>query len=598
MGQCSYCDLCQKEKESFLAYLPGCEDCVSSNNGNKPTVQLIRLTETEKRQFEDEIISTNRNYNNENNILKKNTNNTSNINNNMNTSIINININTSNNNINNNVNNNINRQNSQLQKEKKTEIANQSDQVNNSPIPISSTLFIKELKDLPEKKYVIKKELGQGSYGVVYLVENIFTKEQVAMKKIPKTTEDLLTDTEVMDEIEILKTLDHPDIVKLNEFYSTKDNYYIINEYCSGGELYDIIDNEYSETEIAVIFRQIFSGLAYLHSNNIFHRDLKLENILIYDTEIVDDLKLYDIKIIDFGTAKIFDKNQTARAIVGSSYYIAPEVLNKQYSKECDLWSAGVILYMFIVGHAPFDGDTDSLIIKKVKKGKYQKNEERWKKSSKEVRDLITKLLVYEPENRLTAEEALKHPWFDKVNSGIFYNNISKEDIIKCIKNLLSYGIKSKFEELVWAYIIHNLPRPKEAKNAIKLFKMANKNGDGKLLRSELKETLLNFVSSYFIKNFDAIFDLLDSDNNGYIDYEEFLRACIDRNKVITESVLKYAFSFFDKENSGYINKNIIKSYFVKAKLTEKQFMNIFNEIDTNGDGRIDFKEFRKMMLY
>ena len=573
MGQCSYCNLCQNEKESYLAYFPGCSDCVSENNGNKPTVQLIKLSENEKRQFEDEIKSTYRNYNNnENNILKNNTNNTSNI--------------------------NINNENSQTQREKKIINIHPNHQKESSSISISNILFIKELKDIPEKKYIIEKTLGEGSYGTVYLAQNIYTKEYVAMKKIHKTNEDLLSDTEIMDEIKILKTLDHPDIVKLNEFYNTKDNYYIINEYCPGGELFDIIDNEYSETEISVIFRQIFSGLAYLHSNNIFHRDLKLENILIYDTEIVDNLKLFDIKIIDFGTAKIFDKNQTSRAIVGSSYYIAPEVLNKNYSKKCDIWSAGVILYMFIVGHAPFDGDSDNLIMQKVKKGKFQKNEERWKNSSLEVRDLINKLLVYEPEKRLTAKEALKHPWFEKANSEIFYNNISREDIINCIKNLLSYNIKSKFEELVWAYIIHNLPRPKEAKNAIKLFKIANKNGDGKLLRSELKDTLLNFVSSYFIKNFDEIFDLLDSDNSGYIDYEEFLRACIDRNKVITESVLKYAFNFFDKEDSGYIDINIIKSYFVKAKLSEEQFMEIFNEIDTNGDGRIDFKEFKEMMLY
>jgi calcium-dependent protein kinase len=249
---------------------------------------------------------------------------------------------------------------------------------------------------------------------------------------------------------------------------------------------------------------------------------------------------LFILKIIDFGTAKIFDKNKKERALVGSSYYIAPEVINKKYNQECDMWSAGVILYMFIVGHAPFDGKTDREIMEKIKKGNYLKNEERWINSSKEVKDLIQKLLVLEPEKRLTAKQALKHPWFKVTNSNILYNNISKEEVLKCVQNLLNYKINSKFEEMVLAYIIHSMPRPKEAKTSIKLFKLANKNEDGKLLRNELKETLLNFVSEEFLSNYDEIFSQLDGDNNGYIDYEEFLRATLDRKSFVNLFISDY----------------------------------------------------------
>ena len=151
----------------------------------------------------------------------------------------------------------------------------------------------------------------------------------------------------------------------------------------------------------------------------------------------------------------------------------------------------------------------------KIKLGKYSTNDKRWNKASNEVKDLINKLLVIEPNKRLTAFEALKHPWFNVTNSNILYNNISKDEVLNCISNLLNYSFKSKFEELVLAYIIHNLPRPKQAKTCIKLFKLANKNEDGKLLRNELKQTLLNFVSEEFLQNFDVIFSLLDGDNNG-----------------------------------------------------------------------------------
>ena len=469
-----------------------------------------------------------------------------------------------------------------------------------SRISISNRLFINEIKEIPETKYTIKKLLGVGSFGRVFLAQNIYTSEYIAMKEIPKTSEDLLTDSEIIDEIEILKNLDHPDIVRIMEFYNTEKYYYIINEYCPGGELFDQVNKIFSETQIAVMFRQILSGLAYLHSNNIIHRDLKLENILIKEIEKSKETNedLFVLKIIDFGTAKIFDKNKKAKAIVGSSYYIAPEVLNKKYNRECDLWSAGVILYMFIVGEPPFNGKDDREIMEKVKKGNYSKKYERWLNASNEVKDLISKLLIYEPERRLTALDALKHPWFKVTNSSMLYNNISKEEVLKCVQNLLSYKISSKFQELVLAYIVHNTPRPKEAKTAIKLFKLANKNEDGKLSRKELKETLLNFVSEEFLSNYDEIFSILDGDNNGYIDYEEFLRATLDRKFFINDNVLKFAFKFFDKEDTGYISRDKIMSYFVGTKMNEELFSSIFDEIDINKTGKIDFEKFKEMMVY
>ena len=469
-----------------------------------------------------------------------------------------------------------------------------------SNISISNRLFINEIKEIPKKKYITQKLLGVGTYGQVFLVQNKYTKEYFAMKEIPKTSEDLLSDNEIMDEITILKNLDHPDIVRITEFYNTDSSYFIISEYCKYGELFEQIKYEFSETQIAVMFRQILSGIAYLNSNNIIHRDLKLENILINDIEksYSTNEDLFLLKIIDFGTAKIFDKNKRPRAVVGSIYYIAPEVILKKYGKECDMWSLGVILYMFIVGHAPFDGKSNREIMEKIKTGIFLKSEKRWKKASREVRDLINKLLIVEPEKRLTAFEALKHPWFKVSNSNILYNNISKEDVLNCISNLLNYTIKSKFEELVLAYIVHNLPRPKQAKSCIKLFKLANKNEDGKLLRTELRQTLLNFVSEEFLQNYDDIFSLLDGDNNGYIDYEEFLRATLDRSLLVNERMLKLAFSFFDKEKTGFISKDRIMNYFIGTNMTEEIFNFIFDEIDLDKDGRINLRDFKEMMIY
>ena len=467
-------------------------------------------------------------------------------------------------------------------------------------LSISNRIFINEIDKTPETKYKIIKNIGNGSYGSVFLAYNIYTKEKVAIKKIYKSSEMLLSDGLLINEIEILKSLNHPDIVKIIEFYGTEEAYYIVNEYCSGGELYDKAINYLSETQISVIFKQILSGLSYLHSKNIVHRDLKLENILISDKEYVENTgeEYYDIKIIDFGNARIFENTITNSSIVGSSYYIAPEVFIQKYNKECDLWSAGVILYMLIVGIPPFEGESDKKIISKIKTGIFDKNNNRWINASKEVKDLISKLLVYEPKKRLTANEALQHPWFKKTNSNILYYNIPKYEILHCIENILSYNIKSKFEELVLAYIVHNMPKQKETKIAIKLFKLVNTKGDGKLLKDELKKTLLNFVSEDYLKNYDNIFELLDRENHGYIEYDEFLRAALNKEKILTDDNLKYAFNFFDKENLGYIPRDNMKLFFKDTNIDDQLIKRIFDEIDYNKDGKIDFQEFKNMMVY
>ena len=470
-----------------------------------------------------------------------------------------------------------------------------------SCISISNRLFIDEINDSPSKKYEILSKLGSGSFGNVYLARNKYTDEKVALKQIKKSSANLLSDGEIKDEIEILKTLDHPDIVRIIESFNTKNSYILITEYCEGGELFDQVKNQLSETQIAVIFRQLLSGLAYLHSNNIVHRDLKLENILIHEIEKSKTTgeDLFNIKIIDFGTARIFDKNRKPQSIVGSSYYIAPEVLRQRYNKQCDLWSVGVILYLFIVGHAPFDGCDDEEITNNIHKGVYSKNDRRWIKASKEVKDLIQKLLTYRPSQRLTAMQALNHPWFKMTDSNILYDNVPKSDIINCIRNLLTYNINYKLEELFLAYIIHNIPREKKAKSAIKLFKLVNENGDGKLRKNELKKTLLKFVTEEFLQkyDFDGIFAMLDGDNKGFINYEEFLRGALGRKDILNDEILSYAFIYFDPEGSGFIKKKKIKSI-LGNKIDNITFQSFFDEIDLDKDGKISFDDFKSMLLY
>ena len=474
----------------------------------------------------------------------------------------------------------------------------ENDTIKSTSLSVSNYLFINEINNSPEKKYKMINSLGQGSFGNVYLAENIYTKEKVAIKKLYKTL-DITTESEIINEIEILKNLNHPNIVKVLEFYKTDQAYYIVSEYCNGGELFNKAESHLSERQICVIFKQILSGLYYLHSKNIVHRDLKLENILISDIEYVPltGEEYLDIKIIDFGNAKHFRKAIINKSIVGSSYYIAPEIFMKKSGKESDLWSAGVILYMLIVGHAPFEGESDKKILSRIQKGVYEKNDLRYQKASPEVKDLIVKLLISDPKKRISAKDALEHIWFKKYQANSLYYNITKNEILHCIQNLLSYDINNKFQELMLTYIVHNMPNKKQTKIAIGLFKLVNINGDGKLLKDELKKTLLYFVSEEYLINFDTIFELLDSENRGYIEYEEFLRAALDRKLILTEENLKFAFNFFDKNNKGYFNEEEMINAFMKEKINEQLCHLIFEEIDLNQEGKIDFQAFKNIML-
>ena len=466
---------------------------------------------------------------------------------------------------------------------------------------IQETLVTQKFGD-PSKYYKKIKDLGSGSFGSVYQAKNIVLDNIVAIKVIEKVEDNMVDDLEIKNEINILKSLSHPNIVKIYEFYDTVLYYYIVTEYCNRGELFSYIKNKYSEKQLAVLFYQVFSGLCYLHEKKILHRDLKLENLMV--SEIEKDIKTGEeyfwIKIIDFGTAKIFEKNKTEKAVIGSSYYIAPEVLKQRYNEKCDTWSVGVILYMTLVGVAPFDGQTDEDIMHKIEIGKYNKNDIRFVEHSEEAKDLVYKLLEKNINKRLSAKEALNHPWFEKYGGRNLFCNFRPDDIKPYIENLFHYKYNSKLQELVVAFLVHNLSNNDETLIILKMFRYFNKAGDCKLTKAELTNGLYKYKDKNEVDEMvDIIFERLDGDNNGYIEYEEFLRVCIDKTNLMTKENLKYAFKFLDKDNTKTLDAQKILKAFLKKP--NKEFEAVFNItlklVDKDSDGIIGFSEFCELMM-
>ena len=468
-------------------------------------------------------------------------------------------------------------------------------------IPVMQETFIIPKFGDPDKYYKKIKDLGSGSYGSVYQAKNLIMDNIVAIKMIEKVQENMVDDLEIKNEVNILKSLSHPNIVKIYEFFDTVIYYYIVTEYCKRGELFSYITNVYNERQLAVLFYQVFSGLCYLHEKKILHRDLKLENLMVSEVEkdLVTGEEYFWIKIIDFGTAKIFQKNKTEKTIIGSSYYIAPEVLKKKYNEKCDTWSVGVILYMTLAGCAPFDGEDDHEIIKSIKIGKYNKNDERFSKHSPEVKDLLNKLLERNIDKRLSAKEALNHPWFEKYGGRNLFSNFKPEDIKPYIENLFNYKYNSKLQELVIAFLVHNLSNNDETLIILKMFRYFNKSGDCKLTKKELTQGLYSYKDKDEVDEMvDVIFNRLDGDNNGFIEYEEFLRACLDKKNLMTREKLKYAFRFLDKDNTKTLNaQKILQTFLTKPNKELEAVFNItLNEVDKDSDGIIDFDEFVELM--
>ena len=469
-------------------------------------------------------------------------------------------------------------------------------------INLTNSVIVGQSKSDPSKDYKKKQFLGEGSFASVYLVQNRITESIRAMKVIKKsstTTEE--DEKEIINEINILKIMDHPNILKIFEFYSNKESYSIITEYCSGGELFNEIteNGPFNERYSAYVMYQILSSINYCHNMNIIHRDLKPENILIVDR---NKNNFPRIKVCDFGTSKMVEKGAVQRKLVGSSYYIAPEVIKKNYNEKCDIWSCGVILYILLSGRPPFGGEDDREIMDNVKKGKYDLEGSPFNKCSKSVLDLIKKLLVMDKDKRISAQEALNHPWFKEQKAKELYTQIKDENIIKkLLENLKKYKRNSVIQETALAYLVHNFPQMKDVVNSCKLFNQIDINGDGKISEEELYKGLsLKIKSSTLKDDVRQIFKNLDMDNNKYIEYEEFVRAAVSKEKFMADNVLRFAFRYFDKDNSGEITFDEIEQVFKKSVADKgnihESLKKIIKEVDVNGDGIISFEEFSEVM--
>ena len=469
---------------------------------------------------------------------------------------------------------------------------------------LNNDVIVSDTGKNPEKIYQKIKLLGEGAFGEVWLVRHKVLGKDFAMKIIKKSPHCITK--EIINEINILKKLDHPNILKILEFHLTETKFYIITDYCPEGELFTEISNNkiFSEAKTAFVIYQILNAIRYCHKMRVLHRDIKPENIMIMGRENNGYL---NVKLIDFGTAKIFSEGNMQKGLVGSSYYVAPEVIKGKYDEACDIWSIGVIMYLMLTGYPPFNGDNDDEILNAVTIGEYDTSLEEYQNLSNNAKDLISKLLKYDPKERITARDAINHPWFKTSEFKDNYKRNNSMPIIETtemFKNLENYRSDNMLKCAALAYLVHQNSNIKQCTDASKLFFDIDLNHDGKLEANELEQGYIKYLGlspDEAKKKRKLIFKNIDNDNNGYIESEEFIRACINPRLFNSKNYLKFAFDYFDNDKSGFISINEIEKKFLlssknKSDITKRELKKLFDKIDVNHDGEISFEEFSDMI--
>ena len=309
------------------------------------------------------------------------------------------------------------------------------------------------------------KTIGKGAFGEVYLTSKQGSKEKYATKKIDKKYAANPKAKKYLDnEIEILKEVDHPNIIKLYKVHETTQFYYLVTEYCNGGSLSDCLEDykkkykrPFPEETVQYLMRQIVSALYYLHKKNILHRDIKLDNILVnFDSEEDKkdkNMKKVNVKIIDFGFARHLDPSQLAYSTLGSPINMDPGILRKLnkmensrdygYDQKADIWSLGTICYEMLIGKCTFDAESMRELVSKVEKGNYFLPTY----LSKEAVSFLNGMLQYDLKKRLSAEQLYNHKFLTKQ-----YSELNRIDLKEASKNIVGsrLRINSKKNQSIW----------------------------------------------------------------------------------------------------------------------------------------------------
>ena len=458
---------------------------------------------------------------------------------------------------------------------------------------IDATSFVSPGKGTLFENYNIQETLSTGLFGIIRRALHNSTKQQRVIKSFKKSIliQGSLNFNQFFREIEVLRQTDHPNIVKVFEFFEDAKHYHLVSEYIEGGEFFDFIikSGKLSEAMAAHFLRQLLTALVYCHSKKIVHRDLKPENLLM-NQQSGDAI----LKVIGFGLSTILDTNHNIPQRLGSALYVAPEIYERNYTEKCDIWSCGVILYILLSGKPPFAGRNHKEIYSKAKAASFTLKTEEWNSVSQNAKVLIGKMIDSNPKSRISASEAIQDEW---IRENTHLNPMDLGNI-SLLNNIQNFHVNQKMQNAVLAFISSQIQVKEDAKSLIEIFSAIDVNGDGKISEEELIEAYAKKLGrKEAVDQVSSIMAQVDTNNSGFIDYSEFLVASSKLEDLLNHRYLVAAFVAFDRDGNGKINARELNEILGKnMNVDENVWQEMIDQVDMNSDGLLDFNEFKLMM--
>ncbi|KAI3706667.1 hypothetical protein L6452_24564 [Arctium lappa] len=439
--------------------------------------------------------------------------------------------------------------------------------------------------------YDLGRELGRGEFGVTYLCTDYDTGERLACKSISKKKLRTAVDVDdVRREVEIMRHFPkHPNIVTLRDTYEDAGAVHIVMELCEGGELFDriVARGRYTERAAAAIMRTIVEIVQMCHCHGVMHRDLKPENFLFGNKK-----ETAPLKAIDFGLSVFFKPGDIFNEIVGSPYYMAPEVLKRSYGPEVDVWSAGVILYILLCGVPPFWAETEQGVAEAIIRSVVNFKRDPWPKISDNAKDLVKKMLEPDPKRRLTAQQVLEHPWLLNSKKA---PNVPLGDVVK--SRLKQFSVMYKLKKRALRVVAEHLS-VEEMAGMKEEFRMIDTGNKGRVNLEELQIGLPKLGHQINDADLQILMESADVDKDGTLNLGEFVAVTLHLKRLANDEHLHKAFNFFDKDHNGYIEvEELRQALSEEGDDTNEDAINvIMHDVDTDKDGRISYEEFAAMM--
>mmetsp|Transcript_7294 Transcript_7294/g.17786 ORF Transcript_7294/g.17786 Transcript_7294/m.17786 type:complete len:550 (-) Transcript_7294:179-1828(-) len=438
--------------------------------------------------------------------------------------------------------------------------------------------------------------LGAGMTGAVHIATHRKSGKKYAIKSINKRKLDPAQLGELKNEVELLRQLDHPNIVRLYEVYEHGNKMYLVMQLLLGKDLGKV--NFTNERQVAIVMKKIVNAIAYCHSQGICHRDIKLENFVFTSKE-----NLEDIIVIDFGIGKRTvdvsdsikpkkkvikeskgEQKRNMQTICGTPYYMSPQVLDGRYDEKCDCWALGVLAYILLVSKPPFNGKYKSELDSAIRMGVVQYP----RGMSPPAREFIANLLKVDPTKRWSCAEALKSHWFKLIEK----KDTKKMELEKdTLERMITFQQSGKLKKLV--LMVRAFRDQSKKVEALKdTFDSLDSENTGAITEEELK---LAFERHDIKLDTKEIFGSLDVDKKGEISYTEFIAATYNDDLEGDRELLRSLFDSLDFTNNGKITSQDLQ-HLLGRDARNFNIKELLKEGDISGTGEITYEDFVQLM--